>query len=443
MKLLDILTSPWAIEQSKLNEIVGIYLTHLRGEKIDIKSLEDRLGEPLERKDQGYSIENGVGIITIDGVIAQKANMFTKISGGCSLQMLERDFRMAMEDPEVERILLYIDSPGGSTAALETSDMIRSMRGRKPIIAFTDGQMCSAAVAIGTAADRVYISGESTCVGSIGVVCAHTDQSEYDRKMGIKVTEITSGRYKRIASSHEPLREEGREYIQSQCDYLYSAFISLVSENRGVDIEKVLNDMAEGKVFIGKQAIDVGLVDGVSSMDSLLTKEDLWPGEAKGNYNFIEGETEMTLEELKKDHQELVKAIQDEALFGMVEEAKLSEAKAENDRIVKLVATLLGEEVGGKLQSIVESGMTAEQAKVAGVVLLSSKQEETTKEKLLKKMEEGETPPIEGEEAGEPKTFDEAVTSYMEANSCSRAVAIKAVVKDKPDLHAAYIKQLR
>jgi ClpP class serine protease len=103
--------------------------------------------------------------------------------------------------------------------------------------------------------------------GSIGVVMAH----EYDPRnhpAGGRVTEITAGRYKRIASDKEPLSEEGRAYLQARVDHLYSVFVDAVAEHRGVSAEHALSQMADGRVFVGQQAIDAGLADGFLTVDA-------------------------------------------------------------------------------------------------------------------------------------------------------------------------------
>ena len=83
MKLLDIVTAPWAIEPDRLREILAVYDTHLRGDKLDLAAIEARLGKPLANDQQEYSIrDGGVAVLPIEGVIAPKANMFTRISGG-------------------------------------------------------------------------------------------------------------------------------------------------------------------------------------------------------------------------------------------------------------------------------------------------------------------------------------------------------------------------
>jgi signal peptide peptidase SppA len=277
MKLLDIITSPWLILPEKLVEIQEIYITHLRGEKIDIGAVEASLGRPLANEEKPYEIENGVAKISIEGVIAKRMNMFIRISGGVSSQLISRDFREALKDEEVESILLYIDSPGGDADGTQELAMeIYNARGQKPIVAFSDGMMASAAYYIGAAADKIFISGDNVQIGSIGVVARHVDVSKADEKMGVKRTDIVAGKYKRITSEIEPLTESGRKSMQEAVDHIYEVFVGDVAKFRGLSPEPVkegkeeIIPWAEGKVFLGKKAITAGLVDGVSTMERLI-----------------------------------------------------------------------------------------------------------------------------------------------------------------------------
>ncbi|MGH9119316.1 MAG: S49 family peptidase, partial [Acidimicrobiales bacterium] len=171
MRLIDIMTAPWAIVPEKLIEIRTIYETHLRGEKIDLKQLEARLGEPLAPTEQGYSVEHGVAIIPIEGVIGKKMNLLTRISGGASTQLISRDLQAALRDRAVHQIVLKIDSPGGSVdGTQELAREVREAAAAKPIIAYADGMMASAGYWIGAAADEIYISGNTAQIGAIGVV---------------------------------------------------------------------------------------------------------------------------------------------------------------------------------------------------------------------------------------------------------------------------------
>ena len=271
MKILDVLNAPWAIIPERLNEIQEIYFTHLRGEKIDIKLIEAQTGKKLQNEEQGYELQGNVAIIPIEGVIAKRMNLFSRISGGASSQLIERDLRQALADPEVKSIIFLIDSPGGTVdGTQELASFIYSVRGQKPTITYTDGSMASAAYWIGSAADRLYISGDTNQIGSIGVVAQHVDYSKADDQRGIRVTEITAGKYKRIASENMPLTQEGRAVIQEQLDDIYTAFVNDVARNRKTTPDDVLNGMADGRIFLGKKAVSAGLVDGVSILTDLI-----------------------------------------------------------------------------------------------------------------------------------------------------------------------------
>lgn len=312
MKLLDVLTSPWAIEPAKLLEIQAIYATHLRGDKIDIAGIEQKLGRPLNNEAQRYVIQDGVAILPIEGVTAKKANLFSQISGGVSTQLIARDLRDAMSDPAVHSIILAIDSPGGTVDGTQAlADIVAASN--KPIITLADGQMCSAVYWIGSAASAVYIADSTTVVGSIGVVANHKDISQAEEKQGVKTTEIVAGQFKRIASNYAPLSKEGRQTIQDQVDYTYSLFVSAVATNRGVSIDTVLNNMADGRTFIGQQAIDAGLVDGVSTLDALVAKlnsDRSQGGASASNKQFKpQGATKMNIEQIKREHPDLAAAL--------------------------------------------------------------------------------------------------------------------------------------
>lgn len=271
MKLLDVITAPWAIEPGRLLEIQSIYLAHVRGEKADIAAIEARIGKPLANEPKPYTIEQGVAILPVEGVIAKRANMFMEISGGVSTELLGRDLQAALQDPQVHSVVLSIDSPGGTVDGTQAlGSLVRSGREQKPIVALANGLMASAAYWIGSAASAVYIADTTTVSGSIGVVRSHTDYSKARADRGITVTEITAGKYKRIASDNAPLSKEGKAHLQAEVDYYYSLFVDAVASHRGVSVETVLEQMADGRTFIGQQGVDAGLVDGIQTLPQVI-----------------------------------------------------------------------------------------------------------------------------------------------------------------------------
>ncbi len=316
MKIIDIINGPWAITPEMYSEIRSIYAKHLRGEKLNIKDVEAATGKTLKNKPQGYDLVNGTAVIPVHGVIAKRMNLFMDISGGASTQMVERDLRDALADPAVEKIVLYIDSPGGTVdGTFDLANFIYESRGSKPIIAYTDGMMTSAAYAIGAAADKVFISGDTVAIGNIGVVAAHEDISKMQEKMGVKTTEIFAGKYKRIAGQYEPLTVEGKQTIQDRVDYFYSIFVNTVARFRGVSAETVLNTMSTSvkDMHIGLQAVEAGLVDGVSTLDRLINHKadgvSVKEGFRTSRNDKSESQEEvMTLAELRENHTDVFQA---------------------------------------------------------------------------------------------------------------------------------------
>jgi ClpP class serine protease len=199
MNLIDLLRSAWAIEPERLREIQGIYDTHLRGDKIDIAGIEARLGRPLASEQQEYQIrEGGVAVLKLEGVMAPKANLMMRISGGLSTQMFNTQVESAIADPRVRALVLAVDSGGGSTIGTpELAQTVRELSAVKPIVTVTDGTMASAAYWVGSAANAMFGSGPTVNVGSIGVVATHNYTPNASSS---PTTEITAGRYKRMAS---------------------------------------------------------------------------------------------------------------------------------------------------------------------------------------------------------------------------------------------------
>jgi len=315
MRLLDIMTSPWAIIPEKLQEIRAIYETHMRGEKLDLRGFKQVkkvgssfTGDVSEEDLRGYAIDRGVAVIAVNDVLTKNRTFFSYLFGGTSMRDIGDAFRNALQDGEVHAILLHIDSPGGTVDGTEElANTIRAARGTKPIVALADGTMASAAYWIGAAADKVFIAGDTTQVGSIGVVGTHIDVSKQDEMMGEKWTEVTAGKYKRIASMHRPLSEEGKAYLQEQVDEIYRVFVDSVADLRGRSVEQVL-EAADGKIFFGRAAIENGLVDEMAALEDII--------------NQLKEDNLMNLDELKAKHPDLFQSAYEEGHAAGLSEAQ-------------------------------------------------------------------------------------------------------------------------
>lgn len=455
MRLIDVLTSPWAIVPEKLIEIQAIYRTHLRGEKIDLSAIEARLGKPLANEPKPYEVVNGVAVIEMEGIVAKRMSMFTKISGGVSTYHVQQQFAAAMADHKVRGILLNIDSPGGGVdGTADLAGMIHAARGEKPIVAWTDGMMTSAAYWIGAAADSVFISGDTPQVGSIGVVASHMDISKAEDMMGVKTTEITAGKYKRIASRHAPLSQEGRQSIQDAVDHVYSVFVSDVAKFRGVSVEQVLEQMADGRIFFGRQAVDAGLVDGVSSMEELIGK--LSAGETMSK-PVAAGAVAAVIDEIKE---EPMKVKAGEQMIDVQDTLEIdAEWISKNCPDIANALRVEGSQVEReRIQGIEEHALpgyetiVAEAKKdgkstAADVAMRIVKAENKVRTKKLEEIRgdapkpvpavavDGILPVAEKKE----KTFEVLVEEHQAEKGCSRGNAIRAVAAAHPEVHEKFV----
>ena len=267
--ILQSINSIWAIQYRQLDTIISVYRRAMSGEIADFEAIKAQFDTDLENKPQGLTIIDGVAIVPIQGVIAKKMNLFHKISGGASTQLIERDFLQALNDTNVDHIILDIDSPGGNVDGIETlANTIKAARGVKPITAFIDGLGASAAFWIASAADRIIVSEKTAFVGSIGVFQVHVDESQAHELQGQKQTVIRAGKFKAFPDSSEPLTEEGQGILQAEVNQIFKIFVETVAENRGISIESVLG--LESRILIAEDAIKFNLIDGIKTFSELL-----------------------------------------------------------------------------------------------------------------------------------------------------------------------------
>lgn len=254
----------WGLHPAKLAELTALVVRLMLGERVEF--LEAAAAKNGNRaQDDPYQVQGGVGVIPVYGVLDKRMNMFNNISGGTSYELLAQALQAALADPNVQAVLLDVDSPGGAVDGLKTlADQILAARDQKPVVAFANGQMSSSAYWLGSAANQV-VAEPTALVGSIGVALTHFDRSAQDAQRGIKRTAIFSGKYKRIASDERPLTQEGQDYLQGLSDTYYGLFLDAVAKHRGTNAATVHATMADGRDFVGKQALDVGLVDQIGT----------------------------------------------------------------------------------------------------------------------------------------------------------------------------------
>lgn len=224
-----------------------------------------------------HSIKNNVGkgktvVIPIHGILTKKPGAFDDFLGMTSYERVQVQIEKALEDKEIETILLDIDSPGGEVSGVfDLSDFIYESRAKKKIVAIANEDAYSAAYAIASSAEKVFVS-RTSGVGSIGVIASHIDQSGFNEKQGIKYTTIFAGSRKNDLNPHEPITSESLEHLQNEVNRLYEMFSQLIARNRNLSVEAVKN--TEAGLYFGENAIEIGLADGVTIFSEFINKGD-------------------------------------------------------------------------------------------------------------------------------------------------------------------------
>lgn len=273
--LLNLLTAPWAIQPEVLVQLQDLYAAHMRAEKIDVAAVEAQLGRPLANEQRRYELrEGGVAVYEVEGVMAPKANIFMQVSGGISTAMMTQQFAGMRADPRVKAVVFAPASPGGNVIGVpEAARELQALAAEKPVVTVATGALASAMYWVGSAANAIFVHGETDPAGSLGVY----SRIGWD-PANPNAIEMVRGKYKRASINGNAPDPEVIAHYEGQMDYLYALLVDTVAEHRGVSSEQVLEHMAEGRVFYGQQAIDAGLVDGVSTVEAMVEQLATDPG---------------------------------------------------------------------------------------------------------------------------------------------------------------------
>ena len=190
-----------------------------------------------------------VARLAVSGVIAEDRRL---------LEALEK----ARKDAAVRAVLVAIDSPGGSVGGGEAlhAALLR-IAADKPVVAVMRGTAASAGYMAALPAARIFAR-EATVTGSIGVLLQTPDASGLLDRLGVRVETIVSGVLKDQPSPFHPLSPEGRAALERVVRDLHDQFVAMVVRGRGMN-EAQVRVLADGRVFTGRQALAVGLVDAI------------------------------------------------------------------------------------------------------------------------------------------------------------------------------------
>lgn len=292
-----LLTTPWAIEPSKLSAIVDVvvhraFVGALPRERVEAAMAEKRTspvvfataagdllpaaemtGAATSRPPSGA--RNVTAVLPIYGTLLPRASQMDEDSGLVSVNSLRATFRALVADPEVAAILLDLDTPGGSVGFIqEFGAEIRAARAKKPIGAVANPNSASAGYWLMTQATPglQYVS-PSGQIGSVGVITAHEDISRELEQKGVAVSLITSSKapFKAEGNPYEPLGSAARAEAQSRVDSYHADFRRAVAAGRGVSVDVVDEQFGGGRVFRAADAVARQMADHVGTFEDALT----------------------------------------------------------------------------------------------------------------------------------------------------------------------------
>jgi signal peptide peptidase SppA len=271
--VLDFVQSqPWAILPEKLAIISFALAEHVARGGLSDAEIEARIEAAGGRRSAPRAQSGAIAVLPLFGTISHRAGMFSDSSGGTSTEAFTQAFRQVMADPSITSVVIDIDSPGGTVAGVdELAAEILAARGKKPIVAVANALAASAAYYIAASADEVVVTASGE-VGSIGVFTAHQDLSRALEQTGVTTTLISAGKYKTEANPFQPLGEEARAAIQARADEYYAMFTRSVARGRGVSVDAVRTGFGEGRVVGARQALTLGMVDRIGTLDDTIAR---------------------------------------------------------------------------------------------------------------------------------------------------------------------------
>lgn len=204
-----------------------------------------------------FSKKEGVGIIELKGLIVSSEPILKYLT----------EFR---NNPDVKSIVLRIDSPGGAVgAAQEIYQEIERTNQVKPVIASMGSMGASGGYYAALGADTI-MANPGTMTGSIGVIVKFPNLEGLFEKIGYKNQVIKSGPLKDIGASDRPITEEERKLMQDLIDNVYNQFVRDVAAARSLPEETVFK-LADGRVYTGEQALELGLIDKLGNFTDAIT----------------------------------------------------------------------------------------------------------------------------------------------------------------------------
>ena len=224
----------------------------------------------LNGPQQRRSTKDQIAVVYIEGGISlgnPDSSPFSLAgSGGAYSEPLRKALQQAADDPQIKAVVLRVDSPGGSATA---SDVIlraaNQVKAKKPLIVSMGSVAGSGGYYVACGAEKIYADA-TTITGSIGVLGGKLGTQNLWNRIGINFNGNERGEKAGMLFSGRKFKVEEREQMQAWMDEIYGVFKGHVVAGRGDRLKKPIDDIAGGRVFTGKQALEIGLIDEIGTL---------------------------------------------------------------------------------------------------------------------------------------------------------------------------------
>jgi len=387
----------WAIEASALNRLI---------ETISHQESFLPQGIVIEQSQPKLNIIGKTAIVPIKGILMKEIPQAFAFWGikGTSYQTIQNLIKEAVEDPNIDDIVLDVDSPGGIVSGgMETADLIYEAAKAKKMTAVIDDLGASGAYWLLSQAQTIESvpNGE---IGSIGVFSIYLDSSKYTEDKGLKYHIVRSGEHKGMGAPGIEITDNQLAATQEIIDGIADNFITSVARGRGIEKSRVQN-WASGRLWLAPSAQRMGLIDKVKKMKTKFKEQKM--------SDQIENENQPNEEQLNQIAKEAAE-----------------KAKKENKQRLSELKAAFPDDLEFAIEQF-EDGASLVEAKAAYADV------------LLKKLKEKETEGASAIESGdssegESKNFVEAGKKLAKEEKIPLGQAYKKLAKENPELYKSY-----
>lgn len=422
----------WAIYEPAAQQLalaistldIASHLRHVQDRR-EREDLAARRSEDAPSKP--YTINrNGIATIGLSGPLMKQV---ASLQAGSSTVMARRAIRQAGNDSEVLGIMLRIDSPGGTVSGTyDLADDVAAVNQKKPVHAYIEDLGASAAYAVASQAGRLTAN-RNALVGSIGTYAAVRDYSQLFAREGVKVHVIRAGAAKGAGMPGTEITADQLAEIQREINALQEQFDATVARGRKMSLDQV-KQLADGRVHVGTSAQQLGLLDGVESVDAA--------------YSFL-------VQKVKRMSQSSTPSAQATVAGTILQVGEPLKPLAAT--LPELQAACPGASADFLLEQIGASA-TLEQAQKAFITKLNSRmaelnQQNDTLAQALPTKKPGVAPlnatadpnaTTASVETGDPLAdWDRQVTALLPQHGNDKRAAGRALGKQNPELYASYL----